>query len=922
MEQRPDPDALLAKVQRAAARDRRGRLMIFFGAAAGVGKTFAMLEAARQLREEGHEVVVGIVETHGREETQALLEGLEILPARQVTHRGTTIRELDLDAALKRRPTLILVDELAHSNAPGSRHAKRWQDVEELLDAGIDVYTTLNVQHLESVSDVVAGITGVRVFETVPDTFFDHADEVELVDLPPDDLLERLREGKVYLPEAAERAIANFFRKGNLMALRELALRRTAERVDAQMRDYRDDYSIRSVWPAGERILVCLSPGPRGETLVRSGRRLATSLRAPWIVAYIETPRLQRLPAAERDRVMETLRLAEALGAETLARSGQTMSEEILEIVHSRNITKVVMGQPSRRGWRRWIFGSVVDAVAGEGRDFDLYIVAAREPSEGGTDDAAVARLARQRELDDSEGRDRRKRVDGYLWGAGITLVCSFIAWLMRDAFAPANLIMVYLVGVVFVAARHGRGPSIMASVLSVFAFDFFFVPPYLTFAVSDTEYVITFSVMLLVGLVISSLTTGIRSQARVSGYRERRAAALYDLSRILVASHDEKEIVAIAVRRIAEEFQSPSVILLPDAQGRIRYPPGKATDMALRGADLSVAQWVYDHNEVAGQGTNTLPGATATYFPINGSSETLGVLAIRAVNLRRIFLPEQQRLLETFLAQTAQAIERVRLSEKAKTAEVRMEAEALRNALLSAISHDLRTPLAAIVGSASSLAEDHGQLDPEARRELSLAVYDEAQRMATLMNNILDMARLESGAVTLNRQWQPLEEIVGAVLTRLGKRLEGRAVNVRLPDDLPLARMDGALIEQVMVNLLENAAKYTPPGTPIDISARVADAGRALEVTVADRGPGIPPGESERLFEKFYRARADRERAQSGVGLGLTICRAIISAHSGTIRARNRAGGGAEFTFTLPLDETPPTIEREAERESAAGGS
>jgi two-component system sensor histidine kinase KdpD len=520
--------------------------------------------------------------------------------------------------------------------------------------------------------------------------------------------------------------------------------------------------------------------------------------------------------------------------------------------------------------------------------------------------------------MDAMDSGDRSKRSEGYLWGAGITLACTAIAWLMHGTFALANLIMVYLVGVVYVAVRHGRGPSVMASFLSVVVFDFCFVPPRFSFAVSDTQYVVTFAVMLLVGLVISRLTTGVRSQARVAGYRERRAASLYDLSRTLVSSHDEHEIISMAVRRIAEEFQSPSVILLPDADGRIRYPKGRVTDTALRGADLSVAQWVFDHNEVAGLGTDTLPGASATYFPITGPSGTIGVLAIRAVNLRRIFLPEQQRLLETFLAQTAQAVERVRLAERAKKTEVQVAAESLRNALLSAISHDLRTPLAAIVGSASALAEDRGQLAPEARRELSRAVHDEAQRMASLTSNILDMARLEAGAVSLNRQWQPLEEIVGAALNRLQRRLEGRQVKVVLPDDLPLVWVDGSLIEQVLVNILENAVKYTPADSPIDITARMVPHGGSLEVSIADRGPGIPPGEADRLFEKFYRARADRERAQSGVGLGLTICRAVMAAHGGEIRAENRPGGGANFIFALPLDEVPPEVEPEAEQ--AAG--
>jgi two-component system sensor histidine kinase KdpD len=906
-EQRPSPDALLARVQREDAKRRRGRLKIFLGAAAGVGKTYAMLLAAREKRAEGLDVVVGIVETHGRADTAALLEGLEILPPRMAEYRGASLREFDLDVALKRRPAIIVVDELAHTNVEGSRHPKRWNDVEELLDAGIEVYTALNVQHLESLNDVVGGITGIRVQETVPDTVFDRADEVELVDLPPDELLERLREGKVYLPQQAQAAIRNFFRKGNLIALRELSLRRTAERVEEQMRLYREDQGIREVWQAGERILVCIGPGELAGHLVRAGRRLATALHADWIVAYIETPQLQRLPADKRDAVMKDLRLAESLGAETVTLSAQQMSSTILEFAREKNVTKIVLGKPTRSGWMRWLFGSVVDTVVREAGNIDVYLMGA----EGSGARAPSLYLERSRAylgLPEAADRSAKARWPGYVAAVATPALCTGIGFLGPDSNELLNLVMVYLLGVMLIATRYGRGPSVLASALSVATFDFFFVPPQYTFAVSDIRYVVTFAVMFLVGIVISTLAANLRTQAKVAGYREKRAASLYAMSRQLAAARTEEEIVRAAADHIGAEFGGQCVILFPNEAGRVAYPKQKGLPSSLRGADLGVAQWVLDHDRVAGRGTDTLPGADAIYLPLRGASGPIGVLALLPTSLRRVFLPEQQRLLETFLSQTALAIERVRLAQDAQDAQIRVETESLRNSLLAGISHDLRTPLAAIVGAASSLAEDNFRLAPEARRELARAIYEEGQRMTTLANNILDMARLDAGGVKLNREWYPLEEIVGGVLTRLRARLDGRPVRIDLPKDAPLVKLDAVLIEQVLMNLLENALKYTPAGSAIEISAQVGTG--EVEVTVADEGPGIPRGLEERLFDKFY--RASPERAQSGVGLGLTICRAIVEAHGGGIRAENRYPHGAAFRFTLPLDEAPPGIESE----------
>jgi len=912
-EQRPDPDALLAKVKREEAKQRRGKLKVFFGAAAGVGKTYAMLSEAQEKRAEGVDVAVGVVETHGRAETFELLEGLEVLPPRVIEYRGAQIREFDLDGALKRRPALILVDELAHTNAEGSRHSKRWNDVEELLDAGINVYTTLNVQHLESLNDIVGGITQIRVWETVPDTFFERADEVELVDLPPDDLLERLREGKVYLPAQAERAIRNFFRKGNLIALRELALRRTADRVDAQMRDYREDKAIRDVWRAGERVLVCIGPGALAERLIRAGKRLASSLHADWIVAYIETPQLQQLPATTRDQIMGYLRLAEELGAETATLSATQMSAAILEYAHEKNVTKIVFGKPTRSGWRRWLLGSVVDIVVREAHDFDVYLLACdKEPGAAGPLDLSL--LTRSRAylgLRERGAESPTRRYWRYFAGIAITAAATGICALMFDHFALLNLAMVYLLCVVVVAYLYGRGPSVLTSLLSVAAFDFFFVPPRFSFAVSDIEYLVTFAVMFAVGLIVGTLTVNLRSQARVSGHRERRAGVLYAFTRELGSTQTEEDIARVVVKHIGQEFEGQSVLLLPDANARIRYPRSQSIQHSFHGADLGVAQWVFDHGRIAGKGTDTLPGTEGVYFPVKRGADSVGVLALLPVNLRRVFLPEQQRLIDTFISQIVQALERVRLARDAQTARVEAETESLRNSLLSAISHDFRTPLASIVGASSSLIDRTTRLSEDARLDLGRTIYEEARRMTKLANNLLDMARLEAGSVKLNRQWCPLEEIVGGVLTRLQSRLADHPVKTRLPPDLPLINVDPVMLEQVFENLLENALKYTPADTPLELGAEARPG--EIAMWVADRGPGLPAGKENMLFEKFFRGTA--EGAQSGVGLGLTICRAIVQAHGGTIRAENRPDGGAIFTFTLPLAGEPPRIAPEAEQ-------
>jgi two-component system sensor histidine kinase KdpD len=884
-EHRPDPEALLARVREEEARARRGKLKVFFGAAAGVGKTYAMLEAARELRVDGVDVVVGYIETHRRVETEALLKGLEILPRRAVDHRGATLEEFDLDGALRRRPTVILVDELAHTNAPGSRHAKRWQDVVELLDAGIDVYTTVNVQHVESLNDVVAKITGVVMRETVPDSVFEQADEVELIDLPPDDLLQRFREGKVYVPGLAQEALEHFFRKGNLIALRELSLRRTAERVDAQMRVYRREHAIAPVWPTAERILVCVGPGPWSARLVRAAKRMADQLGAEWIAAYVETPAQLRLPPEAKDSVIQTLRLAESLGAQTITLSGPTMSEALLAYAHDRNVNKIVVGKPTRTRWQRLLLGSIVDTLVAGSGDIDVYVIGGRE---AGDQPAPVPRRA------------PATNWAAYATAIGVVATATGAAWLMFPFSDLSNLVMVYLLGITAVAMRTGRGPALLAAVLSVAAFDFFFVPPYLTFAVSDFHYVLTFGVMLIVGLVISSLTVRTRSQAAAAQHREQQTAALYAMSRELAGTRGVDPMLNVAVRHIREVFGHPVAVLLPDAGGGLAPWPGGQFEVDAN--DLGVGRWVFEHRQPAGLGTATLPGASALYLPLVASTGAMGVLGVRPADRHAFDEPERLHRLETFASQTALALERSRLAEAAQDAQVRVETERLRNSLLSSVSHDLRTPLAAITGAVSTILETGGRLDAATQRELLESVHEESERLNRLVQNLLEMTRLQSGAVTLKRELHPPEEVIGAALSRMTSRLAGRRVTTRVPPDLPLVPMDDVLVEQVLLNLLDNAVKYTPAGSPVEIIATGGD--RNVTIEIADRGPGLPPGEEDKVFEKFHRAEPTTAR---GAGLGLAICRGIVQAHGGRIWAQNLPGGGVAFLFTLPLGEARP---------------
>lgn len=882
---RPDPDLLLARLREEEAQARRGRLKIYFGASAGVGKTYAMLTAARAAKAQGADIVIGIVETHGRAETEALTAGLEVLPRKQVAYRERMLTEFDLDAALARAPGLLLVDELAHSNVAGSRHPKRWQDVEELLDAGIDVWSTMNVQHLESLNDIVGGITGVRVWETVPDAVFDKADEVVIVDLPPDELLQRLKEGKVYLPQQAERAVRNFFRKGNLIALRELALRRTADRVDEEVLAYRERSAVQPVWGTRESLLACVGPGEHGEKTVRSTARLAARLDVPWHAAYAETPELQRLPEATRRRILRTLKLAREMGAVTATLAGHDAAEAIVRYARQHNLAKVVIGRDDRR--RRWPWQrSLGERIGRLGADLDLVQIAL--PATPGPPASAP----------DAEERRMPFPWRKYAMSAAVCAATTLLATPLLEVLAPANILMLFLLSVVLVAVRYGRGPAVLASFLTVGAFDFFFVPPRFSFAVSDVEYLLTFAIMGVVALVIGQMTAGLTYQARVAQRREDRVRSLYEMSRDLSGALMVEQVAEIAARFLAAEFNARSALLVADADDRLGAPlvPAEAPEI-----DRAIAQWSFDRNEPAGQGTDTLPASPALYLPLSAPMRLRGVLAVQPRDATRLAVPEQRRLLDTCASLLAISLERIHYVDVAQSTTVQMESERLRNSLLAAISHDLRTPLASLVGLAESLTLGRPPLQG-AQAETARAIGTAARRMAALVHNMLDMARLQSGAVHLDRQWQPFEEVIGSALNAARPVLGDRPVRVSLPEALPLVNIDAVLIERVLFNLLENAGKYTPPDSSIEIGA-AAD-GDAVELWVDDHGPGLPKGREEALFGKFERGQ--RESATPGVGLGLAICRTIAQAHGGTVSGHTRRGGGARFTLRLPRGEPP----------------
>ncbi|HRL12842.1 MAG TPA: sensor histidine kinase KdpD [Aggregatilineales bacterium] len=889
---RPDPDALLAAVQKGEARHRRGKLKIFLGMAAGVGKTYAMLEAAQQLKSDGLAVVVGYVETHGRAETDALLAGLEMLPRRRFTYRSVGFEELDTDAVVARAPALVLVDELAHTNAPGSRHAKRYQDVIELLDAGLNVWTTVNVQHFASRADAVAQITGITVHETIPDSLLDLADEIELIDLSPDDLRKRLTEGKVYTPERVEVAAGNFFRVGNLTALREMALRLTAEHVDHQLQDYMQLKHIAGPWKSGDRLMVAVGPSPFSERLIRWTRRMAYTLEAPWLAVYVETS--AALPPDSQARLAQNIALARSLGAEIVTANGDDIPAALMRVARQRNVTQIVVGKPRHSRWQALLRGgSLVDRLTRESGDIDIYVV---------TGDQTTDSVQNSRGLLSAQIHSLRGH---YLLALGIVALVTVIdLWLYMTlpwiGYTAVGLTELFTVLVI--AAYLGRGPALLAATVSAVSWNFLFLEPRLTFSVGRLEDFILLILYFAIAIFTGNLTARIRSQERLARYNAERTSALYTLAHETATASNMHGVLHTAVTQISSMFDAEVAIILAQGDRLLREPHAVST-LTLGDKEYGVARWVFEHRKPAGRFTETLAQAAAQYYPLHTPTRVVGVIGIR---IRQETRPsfDQELLLETFISQIALVIEREMLDETAEQAAMLQESERLYTTLLNSISHELRTPIATIKGASSSLLDPVTRFSDASRTDLVREIHSAVDRLNRLVENLLDMSRLQSGRLRLKREWCEVADLIGVAVKRVDYCTDSHPVDIRIAPGLPLIQADFVLLEQVLVNLLDNACSYTPPGTAILITAQTFD--EQVELAVSDSGPGIPPDFIEHIFEKFYRLPGT---STGGTGLGLSISRGLVEAHGGTLTATNRPEGGTRFTLRLPLSAPPPPV-------------
>jgi len=879
---RPSPETMLKVAQAEENGRERGRLKIFLGYAAGVGKTYTMLESARQQQAEGRDVVAAYVESHGRAETDGLLAGFEVLPKARSVHQGVELAELDLDATLARKPELALVDELAHTNAPSCRHEKRWQDIEELLAAGTDVYTTVNVQHFESLNDIVAQITGVPVRETVPDSLLDKAAEITLVDIPPEELLQRLQQGKVYIPEQASQAAKKFFRPGNLIALRELALRRTAARVDDEMRSYMETRSIVGPWPATERLLVCASGSPFSEKLIRTTRRLADELKAQWFTVYIETPSLAKQHQENRERVWHDLRLAESLGAEVATITASSVPEAIIDYAIRHNVTRIVVGKPTKSRWRELVRPPIVDQIIRLSDSIHVHVVSFKQES---------AQPPRSRWQPPKIGAWSE-----YLVSLALVAAATVLSFLARPYVSPINMVMVYLLAVVLAAVQFDRKTAILTAALGVLALDFFFIAPRWSLTVADTEYIFTFFGLFIVGLVISTLVAKARERSEALRERELQTESLYYLSRDLAASVDMESILAAVLKNITQTLQAKLAVLFP--QGEQIQISVTSDELPLDSKELAVADWAFRNRQAAGNGTETLGSAALLYLPLHTASYAFGVLGVKLIQPSDYFSPHHRRLLDAFVAQISLAMERVHLAQQAEKAQVLQARETLERALLNSISHDLRTPLVSIMGALSSLRDRTLQIDEVRGQDLLNGAWDEAERLNRFVGNLLDMTRLEAGELKINKEPCDVQDLIGCSLAALDRKLEGKDVSVQLANPLPLVSMDMVLMTQVLINLIDNALKYSPVDSLMEILVHTTP--KSLLIEVLDRGPGVPDQDLQRVFEKFYRLPVPEK--VNGTGLGLSICKGIVEAHQGTIWAQNRFGGGLHITCQLPL--------------------
>jgi two-component system, OmpR family, sensor histidine kinase KdpD len=901
-DQRPSPDALLELARREES--RAGKLKIFVGAAPGVGKTYEMLQSAHARRKDGYDVVVGVVETHGRRETEALLTGLEVIPRRRIDYKGRAVEEMDLDAIIARRPQIVLVDELAHTNAEGSRHPKRWLDVEELLNHGIDVYTTVNIQHIDSLNDVVAQITRVRVRETVPDAIFDRADAVELIDLTPDDLIQRLHEGKVYVPKQAERALEHFFSPANLTALRELAMRRTAERVDEQLLSQMQAHAISGPWAASERVLVCISEDPRAAGLVRYAKRLADRLHGSWIALYIESRHSLQLDEVERDRVADTLRLAVALGGDavTIPGGGRRVADDIVRYAHANNVTQIIIGKSRRSRWFEILHGSIVHDLIRRAGNISVHVISGEEVAGASVPKKTVKTSNSAAPFD----------AVPYLAAVGAVAVALAIDFGLSNHpwFGIENVDLVFLTAIVAVAVRYGLVPSLLASVVASLCYNFFFMPPLYTFTIADPNNIAAFFFFIVVSLLVSNVAARVRTQALVAMGRARTTESLYSFSRKLAGTGTLDDVLWATAYQIALMLKMRVVLLLPQ-EGTLTVMSGYPPEDMLAEADIAAAKWAWENNRSAGRSADTLPGAKWLFLPMRTGRGAIGVIGIDSDKPGALLTPDERRLLDALIDQGALAIERVHLVEDMDRVKRTIETDRLRAALLTSISHDLKTPLASVLGAASTLRDLGGNLTDAQKTELLATVIEESERLNRFIANLLDMTRLEAGAIAPNFALHDVGEIVGSALRRAARILAHHRIALDIPADLPMIEVDAVLFEQVLFNLIDNAAKYAPPGTAVTI--RGWRDGGTVCLQILDEGEGIPAAEIDHVFGKFYRVHKG-DHVRPGTGLGLAISRGFTEAMRGSIVAANRSDrSGAVFTITLPVPAAATPLDTSA---------
>ncbi len=884
---RPSPDALLAE----AGREGRGRLKIFLGAAPGVGKTYDMLSVARRRQVEGTDVVAGIVETHGRSETAALLEGLPVVPRRLIHYRDRDFEELDLDALLARRPQLALVDELAHTNVPGSRHEKRYQDVEELLDAGIDVFTTLNVQHIESVNDLVERVTGVKVRERLPDRVLETANEIELIDLPPEELIKRLHEGKVYVPDVAQRAVQNFFSRGNLLVLRELAMRIAAERVDADLQSYMRARAIEGPWPARGRILVCIGADSQAERLVRLGKRIAERRQLPWTVLHVQATRAEELSGAQRERLQAAFTLAEQLGGRAETLNGTGVANEVLAYAAARNVSEIVVGRSRRRLVHLRLRPALASALIERGDDFEIIV--ASQSDDAPTDPTAVAPV-----------EVRTQRVRPYLESVFAVLLAAGVAALLDRYLAVGDLSLVFLFAVLIAAIRHGLGPGLLAAGLASLVSTILFTEPRFSLQVSHAENLLSILFFLMVSIIGGNLAARLRAQIQITRESAEQNSLLFDFSRRIAGAVSAEDLLRSTCQYLTETLGFESIALRAYHGSELGDPIGAAETPTLLDVERAAAEWAVGHGEAAGWGTGTLPASWWLFAPLGTRERPLGVLGLDLGAKRSTLTPEQRRLFFAMRDQAATALERILLTEDLKRAHLMSESDRLRSALLSSLSQELSKPLAEILGCAAQLAEAQDDISARTRRELASAILEQARQLNRFVQNLLDMTRLGTGALTAHSDWVDLRKVFESARARVEKPLRAHRLEMNVTEEAKRIYTDATLLEQVIVNVLDNAAKFSPPGSRIELSAAVV--AENVIISVTDEGPGIPAVERERVFDMFYRVR-DRDESQPGSGLGLAICKGFVEVMGGRISVRGgREGRGTQIEITLPRREPP----------------